>query len=124
MHLPDAWGYIVFGEKAMQSKANGSKSSFQRDPSWPGRLAAMNIYYAQAVFLEKTGNYAVTLEQLKGLTHSSIIDPFQITIKKTDDDGFLASVKGSPDGSIVSVTNDRLLQLHWPESVKDKLCDH
>jgi hypothetical protein len=39
MHLPDAWGYLVFG--------NNSNQTFARDPAWPPRLAAMSVYYAQ-----------------------------------------------------------------------------
>ncbi|CAJ1371208.1 unnamed protein product [Effrenium voratum] len=45
MHLPDAWGYVVFADKPQDTK------EFQ-DPAWPARHAAACVYYACRAFKE------------------------------------------------------------------------
>jgi len=124
MHLPDAWGYIVFGDK--KSPDHGDKndaeigtlyngiSTLPRDPSWPGRLAAMNVYYAQKAFSgQHNGTYAGSIDEMKDLLDEAIIRPFQIQIK-LENDGFFATVSGNPDSSDVTITNNRLLQVIFP----------
>jgi len=128
MHLPDAWGYIVFGDK--KSPDHGDKndaeigtldngiSTLPRDPSWPGRLAAMNVYYAQKAFSSQHNEtYAGSIDEMKDLLDEAIIRPFQIQIKLKND-GFFATVSGNPDGSDVTITNDRLLQVIFPATMQ------
>ena len=175
MHLPDAWGYIVFGGdsstktnniKRTTSSSIGSSSSALsaldpmddnddetgtlvesrelvrsahssskmistettntttalppfKDLSFPGRLAAMNIYYAQEAFANhyNNGTYATSIDELTDLLDEEIITPFDIRIHPTNktggggSGGYYATVSGNPDGSTVRIANDRLLQV-------------
>ena len=78
MHLPDSWGYMVFGGKNPDvSTVHGYNEagdieeiqsdalSTPRDSTWPARIAAMNVYYAQKEFSKQNnGSYADTIELL------------------------------------------------------------
>lgn len=124
MHLPDAWGYMVFGEEksiapldAVDQMHHEGKTlesetaSIPRDPTWPGRIAAMNVYYAQSHFSRQNdGKYATSIHDLLGLLDDPIVSPFQISIESTSD-GYTATVRGNPDGSDVIITDDRFLQV-------------
>jgi hypothetical protein len=111
MHRPDAWGYMVFGGKS-ETVANSNPPEIHlRDPTWPARLAAMNVYYAQHAFYQKNGRFASSLEQLADLVDSAIVKPLDIEIRLTEDEEFLAIVRGNPDGSVVSVSHDRNLRV-------------
>ena len=113
MHLPDSWGYMVFGEMGILGHGT---STPPRDPTWPGRLAAMNVYYAQkAFFVEHNGTYAASIEEMGDLLDEAVVKPFQIQIKLEKYD-FFAIVSGNPDGSDVSITNDRHLQIVYPST--------
>jgi hypothetical protein len=111
MHLPDAWGYIVFGKPQDDESPLTGNDSVPKDLSWPVRLAAMHVYYAQAAFFEDHGTYASNIDLLTDLIDSDITDPFDILIDLDDDGGYLVTVSGSPDGTIVTVTHDRFLRL-------------
>ena len=59
MHLPDAWGYFIFAGRASNSNEKVKSSKNQhRDPSWPARLAAMNVYYAQHAYRRRYESFA------------------------------------------------------------------
>jgi hypothetical protein len=60
MHRPDAWGYFVFGS----GESSEDIKEVTRDLSWPSRLAAMNVYYAQRAYKETNGKYASKLSEL------------------------------------------------------------
>lgn len=110
MHLPDAWGYMVFGK---EKGAKVDTDDVPKDSSWPVRLAAMNVYYAQQAFKEDNGLYASSLDVLvqNGLINTDITGPFDIRIDLDDKGGYLVEVSGSPDGTVASVTQDRYLRL-------------
>ena len=118
MHLPDAWGYFVLGEE--ENEATNETDLPPRDPSWPGRLAAMNVYYAQKVYSKQQHEgdgdgtngkkYASTIEDLQGLIDEAIVKPFHVEITLTAD-GYIAKILGNPDESIVTVTQDRLVEV-------------
>mmetsp|Transcript_14017 Transcript_14017/g.31383 ORF Transcript_14017/g.31383 Transcript_14017/m.31383 type:complete len:245 (-) Transcript_14017:927-1661(-) len=116
MHLPDSWGYMVFGGKnAIAPTGHGGNEDktllVPRDPSWPGRIAAMNVYYSQRYYYKQNnGTYAASIDQLDGLLDDKIVRPFEISTKLVSG-GFKATVSGNPDGSVVTITNDRLLQV-------------
>ena len=113
MHLPDAWGYLVFG--------NDAKAV--RDPLWPARLTAMHVYYAQHYYQEKHGGFAASLEELKECLDQNIIRPFEISIKVGIKDGspiFLVSVHATlENNAVVTVTNRRFLQVSRPGQTSD-----
>jgi hypothetical protein len=80
-----------------------------KDPAWPGRLAATNIYYAQkAYFDQNDGTYASTLSSLCDFVDEDILEPFDVEINLTKD-GYTANLAGNPDGSIVTIRQDRFL---------------
>jgi len=111
MHLPDAWGYIVFGKGKGDDPYQDN--DVLKDSSWPARLAAMHVYYAQQAFNDDHGTYASSLDMLVGdnLVDRDITDPFDILIDLSDAGGFLVEVEGSPDGIVATVTQDRYLRL-------------
>lgn len=108
MHRPDAWGYIVFGSE--ESDVDGL--AVKRDLSWPSRLAAMNVYYAQRAFHETHGSYTSKMVDLAQFLDFAIIDPFDIEIKEgpaSSSNEYQAVVSGY--GYVVSVTQDRHLHV-------------
>jgi hypothetical protein len=116
MHLPDAWGYLVFGQETMHDT-----QEIPRDASWPARLAAMNVYYAQQEYKRETGVYATEINQLTRLLNQAIVSPFHTEIQSISESSldaqdanteFIVVVKGNPDGAVVTVTDKRLLQVH------------
>jgi len=130
MHLPDSWGYMVFGGTKSTVPADHEDNedvdieqpepeiySVPRDPTWPGRIAAMNVYYAQRYFSnQNNGTYAASIETLGVLLADDIVRPFQIRIELVPG-GFVATVSGNPDGGYVTIANDRLLQTVSPSAV-------
>ncbi len=108
MHLPDAWGYIVFGEPKSEAFKD---NPIPQDSTWPVRLAAMHVYYAQTAFFEEHRTYASNMDLLVHLIDSDIMDPFDIVIDLDADGGYCVTVSGSPDGTVAIVTNDRFLRL-------------
>ena len=120
MHLPDAWGYIVFGKvQGDESHVAPSNDSVPKDLSWPIRLAAMHMYYAQAAFFQMNGVFAPNLDLLTDLIDADITDPFDILIDLDGKGGYLVTVRGAPDGAIATVTDDRLLRLDEGGNAKD-----
>ncbi len=110
MHLPDAWGYMVFGDE--QQSIDG-ENKVPRDPSWPGRLAAMNVYYAQKHYKNKHKRYADSIEELQDLLDDAIVRPFHINVDVVDD-GYCSIVAGNPDRSVVTITSDRHVRVIHP----------
>jgi hypothetical protein len=99
MHLPDAWGYLVFG-----------KDSKERDATWPAKLAAMNVYYAMHYHKQQTGSFTNLITKLN--VDKQITDPFDIAILlQNDAQQFVITIIALDDGTIVSVRDDRLLQV-------------
>jgi hypothetical protein len=98
MHLPDAWGYFVFADAPdsdnhggdVTTPRGGGADDLPRDASWPLRLAAMNVYYAQRAYRERHGKYACCVAQLETehLVDPDIVAPFTVTIvsRKEDND--------------------------------------
>jgi hypothetical protein len=111
MHMPDSWGYFVFAEPSTIGNGGHEEPTIllPKDPAWPGRLAAMNIYYAQRVYFQQNGGkYASTISDLSGFLDETIVQPFDIDIIPTQD-GYIANLVGNPDASIVTIRQDRLL---------------
>jgi hypothetical protein len=108
MHLPDAWGYIAFGPSIGDKMMDDATA---KDPTWPSRLAAIHIYYAQTAFFEDHGVYASNIDLLDEFIDRDITDPFDIIIDRDDSGGYFVEVRGSPDGTVVSVTQDRFIRL-------------
>ena len=116
MHLPDVWGYVLFagtGDYAASADETSKQPTY--DPTWPARLAAMNVYYAQRYYreLNAEGKYAQNFEALFPYVDEEILAPFEVHIKMTcDRSGYSARVFSRVDSLEVSVTDDRLLFVH------------
>lgn len=111
MHRPDAWGYVYFDGQVSNDADMDEKNNTDspRDPTWPARLAAMNVYYAQVVYAEDhAGEYATNMEELEGLIDKVIVDPFDIEIAVSNDHKKYA-VTVQTDAMSIQVTNERLL---------------
>jgi hypothetical protein len=107
MHLPDAWGYFLLSDGRDDEEG---PLDVERDPSWPGRVAAMNVYYSQAAYHDEHGTYATTMEGLVDHTDDRIVAPFSIRLDGNGG-GYTATIVGNPDGSVVTVREDRYLRV-------------
>jgi hypothetical protein len=102
MHLPDAWGYLQFGDIPTS-----------RDPTWPAKLTATTVYYALHHFQKEAGEFTSNVSDL--CLPKAIVEPFHVDIQTpADRQSFLVIVRGREDGTAVSIRDDRLLSvLHW-----------
>ena len=105
MHLPDAWGWVQF------APAEGAPPL--RDVSWPARLAALNLYYAQHLHMDKTGNFSASVAALRPYLDHQITAPFQLAVEAKGNATFNATVTyGSPPDELrVRVREDRLVRV-------------
>jgi len=124
MHLPDAWGYVAFGgPEASGEGGSGVQGEISvkgecelRDPTWPERLAAANVYYAQRRFAELNGgSYAAYVFQLSGLVDPNILGPFinsggntGVEVQLSDDKKHYTATVVGPGGVKVTITDKRL----------------
>jgi len=102
MHLPDAWGYVVFHDD------DSSVSPIVKDTSWPLRMAGMSLYYAQHEYKSRYGVFAERIEQVIDLMDQSAVSPFHVEIMLKGS-GFEIIVQEKSCGWEVSVTDDRLV---------------
>jgi len=115
MHLPDAWGYFVLSRN---DEPDDSVEQY-RDPSWPARLAAMNVYYALHHYKETSPTKSFTSDLSQLLLDDEIVAPFDIAVAlvlpssrdhKDDSNrgGFVVTVR-SLEGVVVTVRDDRFV---------------
>ncbi len=82
------------------------------DETFPSRLAAMNVYYAQRSYKQLNNDqYASTIEELIPYMDESVVDPFDLYIMTTaDNTKYKVNVHRKEDSKLeASVTHDRLL---------------
>jgi hypothetical protein len=128
MHLPDAWGYLVWNTT---TNGNGSGDSAVeqpppppswRDAHWPAKLTALTVYYALHEYCAQYGTFTNVLADLA--VPRAIVEPFDIDIDvdvvpppeppPTSNDVslyFLVTARSKVDGTAVSVRHDRFLTL-------------
>jgi len=133
MHLPDAWGYVQFVDPLTDPKnengdsiigeINAEKNHEYRDPAWPAKITAMNVYYAQRQYKDLNQKYASSLDQLGDLVNSEIIRPFvaarngEVVISTSNEgseEGYSVKVVSPGSGWAVTVTNERLVRVFAP----------
>jgi len=103
MHLPDAYGYVVFADK--NGKVPGGTF---RDPAWLARLGASGIYYAARKYREDKGRYPTSLADVDGLVDSSLLAQMKASITSEDaTQGYRAIVEGF--GWTVTVDHTRFM---------------
>ena len=120
MHYPEAWGYVRFDDGANATSANDVTAT--RDPYFPAKLTAMNVYYAQQKYIRANGAPASVLSDLSTWMDTSLISQgnttyfeVEFTVPRVDDipESYLATVKAADAASnatAVSVREDRLLE--------------
>ena len=112
MHLPDAWGYLLFGSS--QRTVNRNSRQYQRDPYWPSKITVMNIYYAQKRYKELHNHYALSLKDMDDLLDKNLIQPFEVSRDyrieiKASSHSYTAKIYHLNSSDIVSITHDRLM---------------
>ncbi|GKY97983.1 hypothetical protein MPSEU_000756400 [Mayamaea pseudoterrestris] len=132
MHLPDAWGYFVFGNELNLHHDNDAMNNIvqaaeadtattqasdlidhYRDPFWPARLAAMNVYYALEYHMEQHQTYTNDLSQLQVHPDIVLIDELAVNILLSENEThFTVQVQIKETGLTVTVRDDRLLTMN------------
>lgn len=122
MHLPESWGYLVFGNKN-QHGTNTDDSRLDSQPAptvmlqpadidrtWPAQVAAMHVYYAQNAYRAAVGHYAFDLDDLLPYMQTMYINPFTVHINHTwVKEGYRVVVADQIAGILVTVEQDRKL---------------
>lgn len=114
MHLPDAWGYVVFAD--VQGKFEDlSDASTWRDPAWPARHAAMCVYYAVHAYRQRhRGELPRSTEELQSqqLLQESALAGCRVVISAASagDEGTF-EVEATSDEWTANVCHDRLLRV-------------
>lgn len=109
MHLPDAWGYLVFADER-GSLEDGFPASEWRDPAWAVRHVAACVYNAARAFREQgEKRRPASVEELvdANLLDADAVLDFDVSIAGTDDDGYLMTVEGGR--WCAEITHQRLL---------------
>jgi hypothetical protein len=118
MHAPDSWGYFHFvGEDNHQR----SFQQVDRDATWPLRLTAMHIYYAQRGFFHNEQRFASSMKELEAYVDLKIVGPFDIHLFVKNQE-YMALVRSNDDSMIATVSHDRLLSIHeWDNAVLQQM---
>ena len=119
MHLPDAWGYLVFvdgdednnGMMIPHEDPRHAPSPYPlRDPLWPLRLTCINIYYAQRHYHDQNHTYTNQLADLA--VDPDIVKPFDIQILANgENDSYEVTVRELHGTHAATIRQDRLLTI-------------
>lgn len=114
MHLPDAWGYVVFADG--EGRLSSESAENWRDPSWPVRLGAMNLYYAARAFhdkMPKPKRFPSSLSEiyLNRLVDRNVLNTLDVAFDAPDPlKGYSAVVTGG--GWKAVINQERLLRVY------------
>jgi hypothetical protein len=113
MHLPESWGYLVFGNEDGHNTNSPPAAMLQPaniDRTWPAQVAAMHVYYAQNAYHEAFGHYTFDLDGLVPYMQIVYINPFTVHISHTwVKEGYRVIVADQIAGILVTVDQDRML---------------
>jgi hypothetical protein len=103
MHLPNAWGYLIFGGTHVDHICD--------DRTWPLRMMAINVYVAQHSHLEKHGKYGTHVNEVEPWLDLELAREFpQVRIFTCDSGtGYTAHIEGLLH--VATIRNDRWLQV-------------
>jgi hypothetical protein len=123
MHLPESWGYLVFGNDDDDDSPPTPTPMLQPvdiDRTWPARVAAMHVYYAQNAYREAVGRYTFDLDDLVPYMQTVYINPFTVHISRTwVKEGYRVIVADQSAGILVTVEQDRKLCVTVAEASDD-----
>eukprot|EP00929_Paragymnodinium_shiwhaense_P078730 TRINITY_DN40829_c0_g1_i1.p1 TRINITY_DN40829_c0_g1~~TRINITY_DN40829_c0_g1_i1.p1 ORF type:complete len:456 (-),score=109.69 TRINITY_DN40829_c0_g1_i1:21-1289(-) len=112
MHLPDAWGYVVFADD-QGFLEDGSDGDNWKDPSWSARYAAASLYYATKEFIQASEEKALPehAQQLmeQGFLAPNALEDMQATLRRRSDTDYTWEV--ASNGWLAEITQDRLLKV-------------
>jgi hypothetical protein len=136
MHLPNAWGYLVFGDSNTIKEQQNSRI-IPNDPTWPIRMAAMTIYAAQHAYRaaqvvsetlqiaqssQAPSVFALHLEDIREwldlelLNHTVSHVQFQLPSSR---DAFQATLCSIDRRFVATIEQDRFLQVFEVQSCWD-----
>uniref|UniRef100_A0A7S2GVV3 Uncharacterized protein n=1 Tax=Haptolina brevifila TaxID=156173 RepID=A0A7S2GVV3_9EUKA len=137
MHLPDAWGTVIFAPEAAVNVGQVPSPSDYADSIDTAHAAAMCLYYAQHAHREVHGIFAPTVDtlQAQGLLDEATLARQTVTMElraegcgaeggRVEGDagggaegeqgsrqGFSATARDEQTGAVVSVSNDRFVSI-------------
>jgi len=115
MHLPESWGYLVFGNDAAvgdSASPEPPRQPIDIDPTWPVRVAVMHVYYAEQQYRELNGRYTLSIADLVPYMDTTYINPFRMQIVRVwVKDGFRVVAADQIAGIVVTVEQDRFLSV-------------
>lgn len=112
MHRPERWGVLQFADEHVEA------AQLVRDPSWPIRRAAAEVYDAQAAWAaEHGGHFTSSLERLEGVASSvSLLRGGACTHEPTVElsssgEQFTARVSSTDGKLVATIREDRRLTI-------------
>uniref|UniRef100_A0A7S2MPL8 Carbohydrate-binding domain-containing protein n=1 Tax=Zooxanthella nutricula TaxID=1333877 RepID=A0A7S2MPL8_9DINO len=116
MHLPDAWGYVLFAD-AEGRLEGGAPGDAWRDPEWPARRAAAAAYYAVREFQGAHKRPPATAAELlaAGLLPGAAqgVEGVEYVLSLEGPGGWTAAAEAA--GFVATVAGDRLLRVRRAE---------
>jgi hypothetical protein len=123
MHLPNAWGYLVFGEGIEDEQTvlirattavnrDDEEPESTNDPEWPIRMAAMSVYAAQHAYRDKHSSFTSDFSLLQPWLDMDLIQDVsigRIMMHTPTKDTFDALIHGR--GYEATIGQDRLLKV-------------
>lgn len=108
MHLPDAWGYVLFADS--QGKIPGGEAEKWLDPAWPARAAATAVYYAAKAYESSNKQVPNSFQQLKkeGLLDGAFPTGVSVVLVPTTD-GWKATAKVG--GWLASISDKHFMRV-------------
>lgn len=110
MHLPDAWGLVLFADE--QGKLPGGASGSQwRDPSWAAKHTASAVYYAVREFEAKHKRPAASYEEVEaaGLVVGAFSEGAAISLSPGSGNQWTVTVRAG--GWVATITGQHLLKV-------------
>lgn len=113
MHLPNAWGYLVFGDDDTES---------QRDPEWPIRMAAMTVYAALHAYRDENGSFTSDFSAIEEWVDMELISDVSIgrvMIHTPTPETFEATIHSQDYEATIRQDRQLLVQAMKPEAQTD-----
>mmetsp|Transcript_9097 Transcript_9097/g.26065 ORF Transcript_9097/g.26065 Transcript_9097/m.26065 type:complete len:383 (+) Transcript_9097:72-1220(+) len=108
MHLPDAWGYVVFADEDGRFE-DAREGDTWVDAEGPARRAASAAYYAAKQFESSQGRPPASAEELEGLLRGAGLGDARLHVAVAQGGGW--EITATEGGYAATISNDRLLRV-------------